>query len=136
VPTVGVFAAIFDESRRILCVKHEYGRKLWHLPGGGVEPGESVHEALRRETREETGYLIEPKGLIGVYSAPSRDDVVLFFEATITGREAWQAGEEISQVAFFGQGELPDPMHPWQQTRVQDAFQSASGVVRVMAPVG
>ncbi|HEV2121550.1 MAG TPA: NUDIX domain-containing protein [Chloroflexota bacterium] len=134
-PTVGVFAAVFDENGRILCVKQAYGPRRWTLPGGRMEPGESVLEALRREVWEETGYRTEPGRLIGVYSAPPRDVVVLFFEAMIIDREAWQANEEIAQVAFFGQSDLPEPMHPWQAVRVRDAFQKESCVVRVMAPV-
>lgn len=89
-PTVGVFAASFDDAGRILCVKQEYGPRRWTLPGGRMETGESVPDALRREVLEETGYVIEPGRLIGVSSAPSRDDVVLFLEATIIDREAWQ----------------------------------------------
>jgi 8-oxo-dGTP diphosphatase len=40
-PSVGVFAAIFDEQRRILCVRQNYGPRKWTLPGGKMEAGES-----------------------------------------------------------------------------------------------
>ena len=43
----------------------------WGLPGGSVEVGESVVEAIAREVREETGLIVKARRLIGVYSAPA-----------------------------------------------------------------
>ena len=84
--TVGVFAAIFDEDRRILCVRRAYPPHNWTLPGGRVELGESPIEALLREVHEETGFVVEAGELIGVYAAPFKDDLVLFFECTVLSR--------------------------------------------------
>lgn len=134
-PTVGVIAAIFDEDRRILCAKHEYGRRLWHLPGGRMESGESVHDTLKRETREETGYLVEPIRLIGVYSHPAQNNVVIFFEATIVGREPWEPNDEISQTGFFMEDALPETVHPWASKKISDAFSSESGFVQCWSRV-
>ncbi len=46
---------------------------LWALPGGFVEYGESVEEAVKREVKEETGLEVEVGRLVGVYSDPGRD---------------------------------------------------------------
>src|SRR6266853_970346 len=54
-PTLGVFAAILDNSGRILCVRMNYATRAWTTPGGRVEPGESPLDALKREVLEESG---------------------------------------------------------------------------------
>ena len=57
------------EAREILLMKRS-DNAHWGLPGGYVEPGESVEVATQREVREETGYEIEVGRLVGVYSDP------------------------------------------------------------------
>ncbi|MEM8535110.1 MAG: NUDIX domain-containing protein [Chloroflexota bacterium] len=130
-PTVGVFAAIFDEQRRLLCVKQNYGACHWTNPGGAMEAGESPSVALEREVCEESGYLVQTGHLIGVYAKPVRDDIVLFFTAHILGREAWQPDNEITEVGFFAQDQLPVPMSEPSRIRIQDAFDGRTGVYRV-----
>ncbi len=53
--------------------KHEPFKDRFALPGGFVEYGESIEEALKREMKEETGLDVRPIRLVGVYSDPSRD---------------------------------------------------------------
>ncbi|MGD6832867.1 NUDIX hydrolase [Sutcliffiella halmapala] len=59
-----------ENKEKILMVKNK-GRKgsYFTLPGGAVEPGEILADAARREAMEETGLIIEPKGLAGVSEA-------------------------------------------------------------------
>ncbi len=78
--TLGVRAALLKHGRVVL-VKHSYVPG-WYLPGGGVEAGESLGEALAREILEEAGAALRsPAQLFGVYrnaTADRRDHVALF----------------------------------------------------------
>jgi 8-oxo-dGTP diphosphatase len=130
-PTIGVFAAIFDQEGRLLCVKQNYGALYWTTPGGRMEPGESPVEALRREIHEETGCRAQIGRLIGVYAAPFKDDIVLFMEAEIIGRDDWQPDGEIAEIGFFGRNELPNHINPRVRRRILDAFEGRTGVMRV-----
>lgn len=111
-PTFGVVAAIEDEQGRVLCVRRSYGDHAWTLPGGGMEPGGTPIEALKREVREESGYEVEVGTLVGVYSMPWKDDVVLCLRATIVGHRPWNANNEIAEVGFFSLDHLPRPFSP------------------------
>lgn len=69
--TVGVAAVIWNARREILLIRRtkEPRKGQWSLPGGKVEFGESLHAALKREIREETGLEIAVAGLIDVVDA-------------------------------------------------------------------
>jgi len=129
-PTLGVFAMVFDDLGRVLCVRMNYATRNWTTPGGRVEPGESPVTALKRETREESGYEIEVGDLIGVYSKSYADDLVLCFEGRVLSQSTWTANEEISEVRWFHRWELPDAMSVVVRSRIGDAFDGARGVFR------
>src|SRR6267143_3156215 len=81
---IGVFALIFDEDQRVL-LAHRRDIDWWNLPGGGMEAGETVDEALRREVYEETRLEVEVGQLVGVYSKPQKQEVVLTFRCRVIG---------------------------------------------------
>ncbi|GIO52083.1 DNA mismatch repair protein MutT [Paenibacillus sp. SSG-1] len=62
-------AVIQDQAGRILMQRRsDYGD--WGLPGGAMEPGETIEETMRREVMEETGLVVLKHELMGVYSGP------------------------------------------------------------------
>lgn len=123
-PKVGVFAAVFDEKDKILCVKINYGSGNWTLPGGHLENNESPYDGVKREVLEETGYIVDVENLISVYSAPQKDDIVFLFKARIKGQIEWKPDNEIQQIGFFEKTNLPSQIHPWNIKRINDAYEN------------
>lgn len=130
-PKVSVFAAIFDEQGKILLVKRNYGPKSWTTPGGGMEAGESVLDTLHREVAEEVYLTIKVDELVGVYSTPHIDDLVLLFYAIPLSDRKWTPNEELSDMGYFSADDLPSPLHLRTRTRILDALAHKTGVVRV-----
>jgi 8-oxo-dGTP diphosphatase len=130
-PTLGVFASIFDPGRRILLVHQTYADRQWTTPGGRVECGESPIVALEREAREEISCEIEVISLIGVYAKPYKDDIVLSLLALVASGVPCPDGGEISDVGFFAQEALPHEMAQNTRSRVLDAFENRHSVCRI-----
>src|SRR5438128_12614681 len=101
---IAVYAIIFAAGRVLLALRRDID--WWNLPGGGMEAGETVDEALRREVREETGLEVELEQLVGVYSKPQKQEVVLAFRCRVTGGTL-QATEEIRESRYFAPSTLP-----------------------------
>jgi 8-oxo-dGTP diphosphatase len=88
-PVVGVGAIVFDEAGRALLVERGRppGAGLWSIPGGRLEPRETLAQAVAREVREETGLIVEVGGLACVVERMADDYhfVLLDYFARITG---------------------------------------------------
>jgi 8-oxo-dGTP diphosphatase len=74
VPLIGVGAIIIEDERVVLVKRaHPPLQAQWSVPGGVLEVGELLHEAAVREAREETGLVVEPLELLGVYDRVLRN---------------------------------------------------------------
>jgi 8-oxo-dGTP diphosphatase len=114
-PLVGV-GTIIIEGDRVLLVKraHPPIQGQWSIPGGVLEVGEMVREAAIREAREETGLIVEPGELLGVYDRILRDPenrvqyhyVLIDFLCRPTGGELL-AASDAAEVHWFRRQEIP-----------------------------
>lgn len=108
--TLGVRAACFDDMGRIFLVRHTYVPG-WHLPGGGVERGETSIEALTKEMREEGNLeAVSPPDLVHVYfnARISRRDHVLLYRVSVRQTADRPADREIAECGFFHLDALPE----------------------------
>ncbi len=108
--TVGVRALVIDGAGRVFLVKHSYIAG-WHLPGGGVEVGETLAKALERELREEGNIeLTGPAPLFAIYynrRVSRRDHVALYVVRFFRQNGPPQPNHEIAAHGFFPPDALP-----------------------------
>jgi 8-oxo-dGTP diphosphatase len=100
-PTVDV---VIETAGGIVLVRRKNPPLGWALPGGFVDPGESVADAARREAFEETALHVELTDLLGVYSSPGRDPRGIFTVSTVfIGRAAGTpaGGDDAAEARVF-----------------------------------
>jgi ADP-ribose pyrophosphatase YjhB (NUDIX family) len=121
-------AVVQDSDGRIVLVKRK-DNDLWALPGGGMEPGESIEDTAVREVLEETGLVVGVSGLIGVYTNPRhvmeysdgevRQQFSLCFTTVLKGGEL-RIDDESTDIAWVATDEIQSlPMHPSMRLRIE-----------------
>jgi len=85
-PSVTVAAIVEHDGRFLLVEEHTTRGQLYNQPAGHLDPGESLLQAVARETLEETACAFEPTGLLGVYQYHSSADDVTYIRFAFTGR--------------------------------------------------
>lgn len=123
--TLGAQAVLIDPQDRVLLIRHTY-RPGWHFPGGGVERGETVEDALTREIEEEAGVaLTAPAELFGIYSNAAvfpNDHVALFVARSWHQLRVPEPNREISAHALFALQDIPRDINPGTARRLGEIF--------------
>jgi 8-oxo-dGTP pyrophosphatase MutT (NUDIX family) len=132
VPACGVLA-LDEEGRLLLQRRRDTGQ--WALPMGKMELGESPSDCAVRETLEETGVLVRPAGILGIFSDPRhiiaygdgevrQEYEVIFLASPVSG--APRASDEASEVRWVTVAELSElDIHPTQWRQLHHYLQCA-----------
>ncbi len=123
--TLGVRGVVQDDRGRVLLVRHTYG-KGWHFPGGGVERGETLAEAIAKELREEASVILKksPRHFHTYRNTRTSrfDHVALFICDGWEHGEPWQPNSEIAEIGFFPLEDLPKYITPYTRVRLEEIF--------------
>lgn len=127
--TLGVRVIALDAQGRVYLVRHGY-IPGWHLPGGGVEPGETALTALEREMMEE-GRLIfgEPPRLHGVFfnrHVSNRDHVLVYVARAVTQTGVRLPDAEIREGGFHAPDALPEQTTRATRARIAEVQTGAA----------
>ena len=113
-PVLGTAAVILSDDGRVVLIRRGQPPDAgeWSIPGGSVELGESIADALRREIREETGLEIAVGAFLEAYERVDRDAdgvrfhyVILDYRATITGGTL-RAGDDAAEAVLADPDDL------------------------------
>lgn len=127
--TLGVRGLVIDPRQRIFLITHTYAPG-WQLPGGGVEPGETLAEALTRELAEEGNIqILEPPVLHGMFfnsRVSQRDHIALFVVRSFRQVAMPAPNREIGAHGFFPLDALPEETTPGTRARIAEVMSGAS----------
>jgi 8-oxo-dGTP pyrophosphatase MutT (NUDIX family) len=131
----GAAALVLDDQGRIL-MQRRADSGNWSLPGGVIELGETIGQAVVREVREETGLEIALTGLVGIYTDPAhviayddgevRQEFVVLFSARVVGGQL-RGSDESTDVRFVEPSDVPAmQVHESVRLRIQHGLLRSS----------
>ena len=129
-PTLGVNVAIIRAGRILLTKREDF--EVWCLPGGEVDPGESLAQAALREAREETGLEVRLTRLVGTYSEPhwrAGGMHIVLFSAEPLGDTMQLQPSEVVEAGYFAADDPPEPLLWWHRQRIRDVLDGVGGGV-------
>jgi 8-oxo-dGTP pyrophosphatase MutT (NUDIX family) len=129
--TLGVRAVVLDHDNRVFLVKHSYVTG-WHLPGGGVEVGETFRDALQRELAEEAGIELsgEPAlhGLFFNSHVSRRDHVAVYLIRHFRQDRPPAPNREIVACGFFDVAALPADTTEGTHLRISEVLEGRAPI--------
>jgi 8-oxo-dGTP diphosphatase len=125
---VGVAGVVLNERGEVLLARHVFrGENPWGLPGGIVNRGEGLTEAMRREILEETRLQIEVGPLLQVGVGDRQSNITFFFLCTIKApafgaAPQLQVSAELFEAGFYPPDALPGALKPVQESALAAAL--------------
>lgn len=129
---------IKNSKGEILLVKKRKS-DIWGFPAGGVEPDETIHQALKREIKEEINADVAPTRLIAIYSTPEFDftypngnkihPLIFFFACRVLKKGGFLQNGEIAETRYFSQKKLPANMLPCCVQKAKDCQLRGKNVI-------
>ena len=123
--TLGVRAVVLDSENRVFLVKHSYVSG-WYLPGGGVDLGETMYEAMRRELKEEGNIDLTGEAVLhGIFfngHVSRRDHVTVYVVRHFKQDRLPEPNHEIIECGFFEASALPEGTTPGTRLRIAEVL--------------
>ncbi len=126
--SVSVAAAVVDDSGRVLAVRRRDDGQ-WEPPGGVLELGETIEEGVVREVYEETGLVVAPDRLTGVYKNMRHKIIALVFRCRVVSGSL-TTGTETVELRWMRPSEIRDHMNEAFATRLLDGLEAKAPAVR------
>jgi len=132
---ISVTAIVRNDKGELLLV-HKVDNDLWALPGGAMDIGESISDAVVREVKEETGIDVEVTGIVGTYTDPNhvmvyddgevRQECSVCFQTRLIGGEP-RTSDETKEVRFVSPDAVDDlNIHRSMRKRIEHGLAEAS----------
>jgi ADP-ribose pyrophosphatase YjhB (NUDIX family) len=124
---IGTATVVENNAGEILFIQRE-DFKIWVIPGGTLDDGETLIESAKREVLEETGVNVEITGLLGIFTWNNAKHYSIIFTARPLDNNLTTSFESID-VRYFSPHNLPAPTTPWQMGRLDYYFRGERGVM-------
>jgi 8-oxo-dGTP diphosphatase len=128
---IAVSALVTNGDNEVLLTKVQWRLDTWEMPGGQVEEGEALDKAVSREVLEETGLVIEPVSITGVYYNATKQILSVVFKAKYISGEIKVPPEEINEARFVDLNEKNIDQYitrPHMKSRTLDAMNAKNTI--------